>query len=950
MGKSLVITEKPSVASDIAKALGGFSSRKDFFESDRYIIGSAVGHLLELKVPDKEEVRKGKWTFAHLPVIPSKFSLAPIKANSGRLSLIKRLIKREDVDELINACDAGREGELIFRNIVRHARCSKPIRRLWLQSMTRSAIRTGFESLRDGQEFEPLADAAACRSESDWLVGINGTRAMTAFNSKSGGFYKTTVGRVQTPTLTILVEREREIRAFRPRTYWEIVGQFAARSGAYQARWFDPGFGKRDREGDEHRRAERIWDREEAERILGECREIPGTASDSSRPAREAPPRLFDLTTLQRSANSGFGYTAGRTLKLAQALYEGRKLITYPRTDSSHLPEDYLPTVRQTLEALGSASFGPLALKILDQGWAVPDKRIFDNAKVSDHFAIIPTPQAPPASLRPDERKLYEHIVRRFLAAFYPPAEHRRTVRTTRVGPHSFRSEGRVLIRPGWKEVYGKAALDGTELPPLDGKEETVAQKGMEISESSTRPRPRYTEAALLAAMEGAGKLVEDEELREAIKEKGLGTPATRAAIIENLIKEQYVNRDRKELVPTSKAFQLLTLLRGIQVKELCEPQLTGEWEQQLKLMEAGKLGRRKFMEGIEEMTRAMVERARAYDGDTVPGDYGRLQASCPKCGSAEVHETYRTYRCQSPGCAFSIRKILAGRLLEPAEAEELLEKRRVGPLRGFLSKRGMPFSAAIRLGEEFGAEFDFGREDPSPGGAEGEDLSGREPLGSCPRCQADVVEGSRSYLCRNGAGEERTCEFSVGKIILDRPVAPEQIRKILAEGRSDLLDGFVSRRTGRAFKAYLSMGKEGKVGFEFEPRQAGAAKGARKKPAPAPMPRVDFAGLEPLGPCPVCQGRIYETGHGYLCERSQEEDRPCRFREEKVRLGQPIEPGQIRKLLAKGRTDLLEGFVSAKTGKPFKAYRVLGRGGRIQYEFPPREDSSDGQDGGSVG
>src|SRR5215467_871611 len=396
MAKRLIIAEKPSVAADIARALGGLARHEEYFESDRYVLSSAVGHLLEIGMPEEEEVKRGKWTFAHLPAIPSRFALKPIEKSEARLKLLLRLLKRKDVGMLVNACDAGREGELIFRYIVQFAKADKPIKRLWLQSMTPASIREGFEKLRSDEAMRPLADAAVCRSESDWLVGINGTRAMTAFNSKAGGFQLTTVGRVQTPTLAILVEREEKIRAFTPRGYWEVIGNFRVAGGEYSGRWFDQAFKKRD--DDTEARAERIWDEAAARAIVGKCEGKPGIISEESRPSTQAAPLLYDLTSLQREANGRFGLSARTTLSLAQALYEKHKALTYPRTDSRALPEDYLPVVKQTMGMLansGMRHLAPFAQQAIDGNYVKPSKRIFDNAKVSDHFAIIPTLQAP---------------------------------------------------------------------------------------------------------------------------------------------------------------------------------------------------------------------------------------------------------------------------------------------------------------------------------------------------------------------------------------------------------------------------------------------------------------------------------------------------------------------------------------------------------------------------
>ncbi|HOK47330.1 MAG TPA: DNA topoisomerase, partial [Bryobacteraceae bacterium] len=458
MAKQLIIAEKPSVAQDIARALGGFHKEKDYFESDDYVLSSAIGHLLELTVPEEYEVKRGKWSFAHLPVIPPHFALAPIEKTEDRLKLLAKLIKRKDVDGLINACDAGREGELIFNYIAQHSGSKKPVRRLWLQSMTQGAIRDGFASLRDASEVAGLRTAAVCRAESDWLIGINGTRAMTAFNSKTGGFHLTTVGRVQTPTLAIVVEREERIRKFVSRAYWELEARFAGEKGEYTGRWFDEKF-KRD-ENDEHAMAHRLWEQSRAEAIRDACLGKPAKAEEETKPSTQLSPLLYDLTSLQREANGRFGFSAKTTLGLAQALYEKHKVLTYPRTDARALPEDYLPTVMEVLGNLPEeyAGFGQTILK---QGWLSdkkpPNKRIFNNAKISDHFAIIPT-GTPPKSLNEIEQKLYDLVTRRFLAVFYPAAEYSITTRITRVEKEAFKTEGKVLVNPGWLAVYGKEA------------------------------------------------------------------------------------------------------------------------------------------------------------------------------------------------------------------------------------------------------------------------------------------------------------------------------------------------------------------------------------------------------------------------------------------------------------------------------------------------------------
>jgi DNA topoisomerase-3 len=944
VSKELIITEKPSVAGDIAKALGGFKRHDDYYESDRYVLASAVGHLLELTPPEGFEAPRGKWTFAHLPVIPPEFALRPIEKSQARLKLLVKLIRRPDVTALINACDAGREGELIFRYIVRYAGTDKPIKRLWLQSMTPAAIREGFQALRSDAEMQPLAAAAVCRSEADWLVGINGTRAMTAFNSKGGGFHKTTVGRVQTPTLAMIVEREQRIRSFVPRDYWEVIATFDAQAGPYTGRWFDEQFKKPEgKDADPELRAERIWDQAKAEAIQAKCLHQPGHVTEESKPATQLSPLLFDLTSLQREANQRFGFSAKATLGLAQALYEKHKVLTYPRTDSRHLPEDYPNTVRQTLQALqGVAAYAAFADKILTQAWVKPgNKRVFNDAKVSDHFAIIPTPQAP-RHLTEAEQKIYDLVARRFLAIFYPPAEFLETTRITRVEAEAFKSVGKVLVKPGWLEVYGRETQtdDAPTLTPV-APDERVLTRAIEVKPLQTRPPARFTEATLLSAMEGAGKLVEDDDLREAMAEKGLGTPATRAAIIEGLIAEDYVHRQGKELVPTAKAFSLMVLLNGLGVEALTKPELTGEWEYQLKQMERARLPREQFMAHIRELTRQIVAKAKSYEHDTIPGDFGVLKTPCPKCGG-EVHETYKKFQCQR--CDFALWKIVSGRQFEPEEIEALIAHKQVGPLQGFRSRLGKPFAAVIKLTPEGEAKFDFG--DESKGGEEGEagapvDFSGREPVGQCPKCGGRVFEHSMNYVCEHSVGAAAKCDFKMGAVILQQPVDRTQAAKLLATGKTDLLDKFVSKRNGRAFKAYLKLEAGGKVGFEFAPRESkGKARAAKPR---EPQPKLDFTGQEPLGNCPRCGGKVFETDTSYVCERTQADSKPCKFRSGKVVLHQPIERAQMAKLLATGRTDLLPKFIS-KAGRPFAAYLVVRDGGKVGFEFPDRADASSAQ------
>ena len=857
--KTLVIAEKPSVAQDIVRAItptaGKFEKHDEYFESEDWLVTSAVGHLLEIQAPEEFDVKRGKWSFANLPVLPPYFDLKPMDKTKARLNAIVKLTKRKDVGNIVNACDAGREGELIFRLIQQYAKSKHTVKRLWLQSMTPAAIREGFDSLRTEKQMQGLADAARSRSEADWMVGINGTRAMTAFNSRDGGFFLTTVGRVQTPTLSVVVEREEKIRKFVSRDYWEIHASFLAEAGEYPGKWFDPTWKKNtanadNAEPDAELKADRVWSQREAVAIAEAVRGKTATVTEESKPTSSAAGQLFDLTSLQREANGKFGFSAKTTLQIAQSLYERHKALTYPRTDSRALPEDYLPVVKKTFEMLadsGMKHLAPHALVALNGQYIKPNKRIFDNAKVSDHFAIIPTLQAP-SGLSEAEQKLYDLVVKRFMAVFYPSAEYLVTTRISQAVGHSFKTEGKVLIKPGWLAIYGKEAQndddgkDGKSLVPVKPGEmvraELVDAKGLK-----TRPPARYSEATLLGAMEGAGKTIDDDELREAMQEKGLGTPATRAATIEGLIAEKYMLREGRELIPTAKAFQLMTLLRGLDVQELSKAELTGDWEFKLAQMEQGKLSRETFMAEIAAMTERMVAKAKGYDKDSIPGDYATLSAPCPNCGGI-VKENYRRYTCTgktgaAQGCGFSFGKTPAGRTFETVEVEQFLTDKKIGPLDGFRSKAGWPFTAemVIKFDEEtknFKLEFDFG-DDKNAETGEIQDFSAQISLGKCPKCGGAIFEHGKNYVCNKSvptlAQPTPSCDFKSGQVILQQPIEREQMSKLLDTGKTDLLDKFVSMRTRRAFKAMLAWdAAAGKVNFEFAPSKFPPRKPAASK------------------------------------------------------------------------------------------------------------------------
>ncbi|MBM3856956.1 MAG: DNA topoisomerase III [Verrucomicrobia bacterium] len=814
MSKTLVIAEKPSVAADLNKALGGKGAKAEFFEVGDYIITSAVGHLAELCLPNSMTKGKGiSWKLSSLPIIPDHFELKPIPRSAERLSLVKKLLKRADVTAVINACDAGREGELIFHNIMQISGVKKPVQRLWLQSMTQDSIRAGFAALRPAKEMEDLAAAAICRAESDWLVGINSTRALTAVNSGDRGFQLTPVGRVQTPTLAILSEREERIRNFVPKTYYEVHATFEVQAGNYAGRWFHPNFKKGE---EEDAKAERIWDEERALAIVDRCQGQLGIVEEQKKATTQAAPLLYDLTSLQREANSRFGFSAKRTLQLAQRLYEHHKVLTYPRTDSRYLPEDNVGIVRKALEGLEGGLEKHVAL-LFEKGWFVKTGKVFNNAKVSDHHAIIPT-GASIEKLDEAEMKLYQMVAQRLVAIFYPAARFDVTTRITRVAEEHFKSEGKILTDPGWLAVYGKKLEnedDDKILVPIavvSGKNEEARTVEVEAREAQTRPPARFTEATLLSAMEGAGKLVEDEELREAMSQRGLGTPATRAAIIEGLLLDGYVAREGRELAATSKGMALINLLHHIGIAALTSPEMTGEWEFKLKGIEQHQVQREKFMEEICRFTREIVEKAKGFQDDD--GSFPDLEVVCPKCGKGPFAENVRQFKCRE--CGWSLWKSLASRPLEREEIKELLEKKKVGPLEGFRSRFGKSFAAMLLLDEELKPKFSFSEEGNEEAAAQ---LQQAEAIASCPLCKTGMIrEGMNAFVCDQTLTKK--CSFRMGKTILQQPITREQVVKLAEGGKTDFLSGFVSKK-GRKFSALLKL-EGGKVSFEFAPRAAG--------------------------------------------------------------------------------------------------------------------------------
>ena len=697
MPKTLVIAEKPSVGRDLARVLPGpFAKQEGYLEGPEHVLTWAVGHLVQLAEPDEYDAKYKKWRMADLPIVPSKFKLVVRDERSKKqMSVVTQQLGREDVADVVNACDAGREGELIFAYLFEKARSKKPVQRLWLSSMTKAAMERAFSELRPAAEFAALEAAARSRSESDWIVGMNATRAAT-IRLRSSFDGAVSLGRVQTPTLAILTRREEEIRAFVPEPYWLVDALFAAS-------------GERVYEGRYHDGAKpRMATAEAANAIVDAVRGRVGEITHlECKKRKERAPLLYDLTTLQREANSRFGFTARRTLAAAQRCYEEHKVLTYPRTSSRYLTSDMTPELKAIAGHVGAAGREYQAAAAYVQGLdMLPLARVVNDEKVGDHHAIIPTNSTHGLDkLSDDDRRIYDLVARRFLAVFHPDAEFENTKVETTVAGHIFRTRGKVLLVPGWRGVYGELAEGPDAADDDEGRDqqlpklvlnEDVETREVAAEEKVTKPPRRYSDASLLGAMETAGRLVDDDEMREAMKESGIGTPATRSSIIERLIDVGYVERDARSLVATEKGLNVIRLLGE---HPLTSPSLTGDWEKRLGMIERGEEPRARFMADIKGFAESTVA-----DLDAKLKDVRIPRANlgpCPVCGH-DIVENRKGFSCwarEDPGCGFVIWKAKAGKTLPMAVAKELIATGRTAkPVTGFKGRSGRSFRARLAL------------------------------------------------------------------------------------------------------------------------------------------------------------------------------------------------------------------------------------------------------------
>lgn len=862
--KTLVITEKKSVADDFSRVLGGFKAKGSLgYENDHMVIAWASGHLLELQDPSLYEKRWKHWSLGELPILPANFVRKPRDGYGKGTELLTHLVKqiaRADVGKLVNACDAGREGELIFSLILEHAiegkpDCGeKPVQRLWLQSMTANAIRNAFQELREAGDYAPLRDAAYARDEADWIVGMNGTRGFTRkFMGRAKSFFA--VGRVKTPTLAFLVDREREIDNFRSVPYFQVDATFAVPGGTYIGRWSGP-----DEDG---KKADRLKTRARADEIAARVQGRDGKATEKHTTRTEAAPLLYDLTTLQREASSRFGYTLDRTLSLVQSLYEQKKAVTYPRTSSRYLPTDYQAEIPRLAGALLEGEMAAIAARAVSEagglGGLKPIRRdrVFDDKKVSDHFALIPTGENP-KNLRDDERRIFEMIVRRFFAVFLPLAHWDNVTRETVVEGESFITRDRRLSKPGWRCVDPVPDAKDLAALPADG---VVGTTLVEVLDKETMPPARYTDGTLVKAMETASadlalpetedseKVLEDEQL-EALKEKGIGTAATRAAIVKDLIMKQLARREPGRIVPTPLGCTLVRLVRNLKLGFLAQPELTGDWEYRLARMANGGYSRKEWDAAIREKTTEIVTALRdnpLKNEEVFAVDHpAGAVFPCPACKNPLVEKTF-SWMCSTEGCEVNISKDQRGKYLFPETMALLLREKRAGPWTGFARTRAAGF---LKLRDDHQVEVellatvDEGDELLEQGDDPFESVPDGTEMGKCPRCASIVTRDGMGYRCAKNIPrkKDKECDFRLSEKIKYRYLPPAQIRKMLNGEKTDELFGFVSMR-GKKFKASLFY-KDGQLQWEFPPRKPRVAKaakpgakGARKRKTTANAP-----------------------------------------------------------------------------------------------------------------
>ena len=911
----VVIAEKPSVAEDIAKVLGVTKKTETHWESDDLVITWAVGHLLELKTPEEYDERLKDWrkSIDMLPFIPEKFELKP---NSGRgsnrkqLTAIKKLISDKTCTEIVNACDAAREGELIFRRIVEFSKSKIPMSRMWLQSMTPDSIMKAYDGRMDSNSYSKLRDAAVSRAEADWIIGMNGSRIASTFlrTGRNDGT-SMSLGRVQTATLALIVDKELEILGHKAEPFWELEVDFKSGNCEWTGRWE-----RRDNVEDKDNpltKAHRITDQKEKqtlENLLGSDGEF--LTKQEHRDSKENPPLNFDLTSLQREANSIWSWTSKRTLSVAQQLYDTHKLTTYPRTDSRYLPEDMIETIGKTITQLGAQDKLQPHSERLKKDGLKNVSRNFDDSKVSDHYAIIPTGKLPQGNLSGDAEKLYDLICRQFLASFHPPAIWDVQTRIATKDNHDFKKEVRILKESGWREVKPKSNNIPEKWNSLENNPAETEAVEHRFKEELTKPTNRLKEAKLLSLMEHAGRSIDDEEMAEAMKGKGLGTPATRADTIEKLISRNFIQRARSgSLRATPGGIKLIELLRAIPVEWITSPELTGDMEAKLSSVQNGDFSRQQYMEIIYDKAQEMVERIKNHDRSDLFNNNESI-GNCPKC-SDSLKETVLSYICpknegKGSGCDFVFWKNTSGRWFDKNTAARLLENQELIDLHGFFNRNGDPYIASVKINDSGNVEF--------LGGGESTSSSDDDELCECPACSRGIIRiNATMYACDN-----QECKFrGLSQEMCKRKISTDEAKSILLEGKSALLEDFISKR-GRPFSAYLKLDGT-RVKFEFPPRKAAAD--AKKFPVVEGVVAI----------CPKTKEEIIETPSFY---QPANEGSDCKIQIAREMSSREITRDEAKTLIEKGEIGPFDDFVSKKTGNNFTSKLYLKKNQAVGYKF----------------
>ena len=909
----VIIAEKPSVADDLANVLNVTNKKETCWDSENIIITWAVGHLLELKFPEEYDSRLKDWrkSLDSLPYVPDTFDFKPKQRTKKQLNAILKLIKDKSVTEIVNACDAAREGELIFRSILQYSGTNKTISRMWMQSMTKEAMLDAYNNRKSGSEYKLLSDAAFARSHADWIIGMNGSRvANIRLPKNKREKTSNSLGRVQTPTLALVVDHELKILSHIPIPYWQLNATFKIKDIEWTARWERKGH-KDDPENPE-KKSHRIIDVDEklaVEKAItsGE----PVKVTEKSRTKKEQPPLNFDLTNLQKRANSLWTWSASRTLSVAQDLYDKFKLITYPRTDSRYLTNDMTQEVQKILDSLSKQNEYSEHTERLTQNGLKNTKRNYNSSKVRDHFAIIPTDTVPTSSLSGDHKKLYDLIVRNFLASWHSPSEWIVTKRIAEIDDYLFVKEVQILDVPGWRHVITKNnnVPEGWGTIPSNPCEASI--QSHQFSEEKSKPINRLKEASLLQLMENAGKHIDDDEIAELMKDKGLGTPATRASIIENLVEDRkYLRRSRNGSISvSSQGIRIIDLLRRIPVEWITSPELTGQMESSLQSVQNGTEKVEKYIEKIIDQTTVMVENIRNYDRNDLYENETPI-GQCPACES-DVYENSMAYQCEKnlsrdSGCSFVFWKDTSGRWFDRKTATRLLNERILIDLHGFFRQSGDSYDATVELKDD-GKVIPKGAGDTTSASTDPE-------LCQCPVCKTGNIRITEfNFTCDNDECTFRGLKNVMGK----RVISPDEAKSILTNGKSTLIDDFISKRN-RPFSAYLVL-EGNRVSFEFPPRGA-----------PADAKKFD---VQPgvVAICPVHKTNIIETSTHYTAENGVT---GCKIHFLRALSKRDISREEAKTMIEERQIGPFDDFISKKTDKPFTSILYFRKDESVRYKF----------------